>query len=135
MAGWILVSAFLFQYAQLNGRLIPAANNKVAVSGDNQVGTKKTEPLISFNAVVFAIDTLIPIVNFNQKSNWVVEPMNEDTRVWANEATDFAAAVWRVFATIPDRLVAGLMIFNTFFGWFLTTLFAGGVSGLLRRGN
>jgi hypothetical protein len=40
--------------------------------------------------------------------------------------------LWR---TAPDRLPALLFIFNTFFGWLLTTLFAAGASGFLRRGQ
>ena len=33
---------------------------------------------------------------------------------------------------IPERWPGALLMFNTFFGWLMTTLFVAGVSGLIR---
>ena len=60
-----------------------------------------------FRAPVYAVDTLVPIVDLQQKKNWLLKTPN-----WKLES---------------------LLIFNTFFGWLMTTLFAAGVTGLLRR--
>jgi hypothetical protein len=44
-------------------------------------------------------------------------------------------AIGRVLRTFPNQCLAGFLVFNTFFGWLMTTLFAAGVSGLLQAGK
>jgi hypothetical protein len=41
-----------------------------------------SHPRIQFNAAVFAVDTLVPIVDLNQKKNWVVDPLS---RTWGQD--------------------------------------------------
>jgi hypothetical protein len=88
--------------------------------------------LPAFNPLVYSIDTLVPIVDFNQKKSWVLEHtgapsprLTRDASLW-----DAAQDAWHnrpKFASLST-----LIIFNTFFGWVMTTLFAAGVSGLTR---
>jgi hypothetical protein len=127
LAVWAVLSAFVFESAYSGGRIIP--------TGSNVTPPPNSHPRVQFNAAVFAVDTLVPIVDLNQKKNWVVDPLS---RTW-DEGRDLKLGpidswypLWR---TAPDRTAALLVIFNTFFGWLLTTLFAAGVSGFLRRGR
>jgi hypothetical protein len=71
-------------------------------------------PRTAFIAAIYSVDTLVPIVDLNQKKNWRVNlpAHNPPLQAWVLE---------------------GLIVFNTFFGWLMTTLFAAGVSGLLRK--
>jgi hypothetical protein len=91
-------------------------------------------PRIAFNAIIYSIDTLVPIVDLNQKKNWTIASLSSHAREpagffgWRGEMR----SVWR---TLPNRLLGNLLIFNTFFGWLMTTFIAAGVSGLLRIGN
>ncbi|MGO8867403.1 MAG: hypothetical protein ACLQME_12970 [Alphaproteobacteria bacterium] len=106
----------------------------VAVS-DNAEACKPTAPstakCVAFNALVYATDTLVPLVDLNQKKNWgVAAPLT---------STGPASESWwqglvRAWAERPRWGPGLLIIFNSFFGWLMTTLFAAGVTGLVRGG-
>jgi hypothetical protein len=127
---WAAASAALFQSGYDSKQII--------ASKDNQTIPSRSDPAqdarIPFNAIVYAVDTLVPIVDLNQKKNWTVSTLSSfsggpDQRLgWCEE-------VQRVWKTIPNQPLGVLLIFNTFFGWLMTTLFAAGISGLLRTGK
>jgi hypothetical protein len=126
---WAAVSAMVFQSAYDRNLLVASSANQIRQS-NSSVGAY---PRVSFNSSVFAVDSLVPIVDLNQKKNWTVQKLSSaadqptgNGRKW----WELAETVWR---TIPDSGPGVLLIFNTFFGWMLTTLFAAGVSGLLRK--
>jgi hypothetical protein len=88
--------------------------------------------LPAFNPLMYAIDTLVPIVDFNQKKSWVLErtsaPPPQSTK-----GPTIEDAFWDAWHNQPKFFsVSTLIIFNTFFGWMMTTLFAAGVTGLTR---
>jgi hypothetical protein len=114
---WALVSAALFDIAYRSNRIVEAKDNQ-------QIPT--------FNAIIYAIDTLVPIVDFNQRKNWVVEPLGGEAnsvRSTVSHWYDFLLDLWR---DIPLWGAGALVVFNTFFGWLMTTLLAAGVAGLIR---
>jgi hypothetical protein len=83
--------------------------------------------------LIYALDTLIPIVDLNQKKNWVVEPLSLQSSS-ARHKWDWREIPTDLWKDIPPLWSAGaLVFFNTFFGWLMTTLFVAGVSGLVRR--
>lgn len=85
-----------------------------------------------FNSLIFAIDALLPIVDFNQKKDWTVNPISSSgAHDPAGSIGAFKAFCW-VWRQIPERWAPALLIFNTFFGWLMTTLFVAGISGLIR---
>jgi hypothetical protein len=146
LAIWALISATCFEFAYHNNQIVPmkeAATSQHQVASNNQVGqpskqnttgTDKTRP--AFNALIFAVDTLLPIVDLNQKKNWTVDPLSKAS-VRDNRNEDiywFEAVIW-VWRAVPDFVAPALLIFNTFFGWLMTTLFVAGVTGLMRSGN
>ncbi|HKO07574.1 MAG TPA: hypothetical protein VJ487_07645 [Alphaproteobacteria bacterium] len=106
----------------------------VAVS-DNAEACKPTAPstakCVGFNALVYATDTLVPLVDLNQKKNWGVAAPPAPTGA-ASES--WWQGLVRAWAERPRSLPGLLIIFNTFFGWLMTTLFAAGVTGLVRGG-
>ena len=119
-------------------------NQYVPVSSSSSpIQARAPAPRVTFNAFTYAIDTLVPIVDFNQRKNWVVEPLTALTDRYRNKPPqvsgeansvrtylyDFPLDVWR---DIPLWGAGALFVFNTFFGWLMTTLFAAGVTGLLR---
>ena len=113
---WAIVSAVVFHNGYGAEQILP--------SKDNQAGEMSTsklipplvnptpDPPVAFNSIVYAVDTLVPIVDLNQKKNWTISTARAGTSG-----------------------LALLLIFNTFFGWLMTTLFAAGVTGLLRTGE
>jgi hypothetical protein len=130
---WALVSAVLFDMAYQSGRIVPAKDNYNPVSSSSSsIEAAAPKPRVTFNAFTYAIDTLVPIVDFNQRKNWVVEPLSGEAnsvRSTVSHLYDFLSDVWR---DIPLWGAGALFVFNTFFGWLMTTLFAAGVAGLLR---
>jgi hypothetical protein len=152
---WAVVSAVLFQAGYDAGKVIATKDNKV---DDAKVGTPsaandsaktgstpengakaeskqaKQDPPIEFNAILFAIDTLVPIVDLNQKKSWTVAPLSSEARPPVANST-WGDAISRALRTFPNQCLATLLVFNTFFGWLMTTLFAAGVSGLLATGK
>ena len=133
LLAWALLSSVVFELAYSQHRIIPAWHNRRDLTGSAET----TPPHIAFNAVVFALDTLIPLVDLNQKDNWEIEPLSDHMDQQARDPISwYDFATYRtLWLTTPDRIAAILIIYNKFFGWLLTTLFAGGISGVLRGGK
>ena len=99
---WIFVSAWHF-HAEFEGRRLTATHdNQSPVSGTSTASPSPMHPEVQFNCVVYAIDTLVPVVDLNQKKNFV-----------------FKKTSWWV-------------VINSFLGWIISGLLAAGVSGLAR---
>lgn len=124
---WVVVSATIFQTAYDVKEIVPFKEPMAAAPGQ-----KKPPPVPEFNALIFAIDTLLPIVDLNQKKNWMVNPLSRDGVHEPAGPMDAVQALGWVWRQIPDWGSPALLIFNTFFGWLMTTLFVAGVSGLIR---
>jgi uncharacterized protein YjbI with pentapeptide repeats len=122
---WALVSAIFFDLAYYNKRIVPAKDNQ-------QTASVASAPRVTFNALIYALDTLIPIVDLNQKKNWVVEPLSPQSSC-ARHIWDWREILRDLWKDIPLSGAGALLFFNTFFGWLMTTLFVAGVSGLVRR--
>jgi hypothetical protein len=127
------LSTIVFQAAYRHEHIRPTWHNRQ----DLARVAEQTPPVVQFNAVVFALDTLIPLVDLNQKDNWEAEPLSTP------EGSAFRPAIsWyrlgRYYDELlddPTRAAALLVMFNKVFGWLLTTLFAGAFTGVLRGGR
>lgn len=129
---WAFVSAGVFEIAYDKYIIVPATANQ-APSGKPQ---EAANPRIAFNALVYAVDTLVPLVDLNQKRNWVVgSPGPQAPPAPQLAKHGWLQATWRAIHLWPHGLAANLLIVNTFLGWLLTSLFAAGVTGLLRSGK
>jgi hypothetical protein len=128
LVAWILISALIFEKAYFDRTIVPVKPNQDIASYEPNKG------YVSFNPLIFAIDTLVPIVDFGQKKNWVVEPLSDESQAdrRAGPPEDWRKALGRAVNQFPPWGVGRLIVFNALFGWLMTTLFAAGVTGLLR---
>jgi len=137
LLGWTVISAVVFEYAYANGRMVPTYENLEKLSASNE---SSEQPRYGFNPVVYALDTLVPLIDLNQKKNWHVEPllhMGKQAAVLRAEEmrrqpASLLGAVSRLHYSLPNDAVGWLVLFNTFFGWVLTTFLAAGVAGVMR---
>ena len=65
---WAAVSAVLFQKGYDSHQIVPTKENQVV----GEAPFLPQHARIPFNATVYAVDTLIPIVDLNQRKNWTV---------------------------------------------------------------
>ncbi|TFE69351.1 hypothetical protein A7Q09_05520 [Methylacidiphilum sp. Yel] len=98
---WILgsvsTSTFLFQRARRRGLIVPA-------------DPSKNPPHAVFQPLAYALETFIPLLDFEQKKFWVPD------------------------ATKPmERYLRRYLWVYKSLGWILFTLFAAGVSGLVQK--
>lgn len=115
---WAAVSTVIFERAYLKGEITPIQNSEKA----------NVEP--RFNSILFSIDSLVPIVDFNQKKTWNLNmPRRQLDDMGHSKLSSWAK---RLRGELPSTLATWLVVFNTFFGWAMTTLFAASVTGLIR---
>lgn len=122
---WALFSAACFQSAY-NAHKIVALHNTIKIGN-------VTRQVPTFNSLVYALDSLLPIVNLGQKNAWTVEPLSKASARLAHiHPLSLSAAFRSIPQQLPDWGAPFLLMFNTFFGWLMTTLFVVGVTGLMR---
>ena len=126
---WAAVSAVAFQNGYERGQIVASKENQMEGAAPYLPQQARTQ----FNALLHAIDTLVPIVDLTQKRNWSVVAFSSYSSELDRRRTLWQE-VCRVWQTIPNQPLGLLLVFNTFF-WLMTTLFAAGVSGLLRTGK
>ena len=124
---WAVISSFVFSHAYKNKEIVRAESAATA-----SATTRSTVP---FNSLLFAIDTLVPIVDFNQKKQWVVTPASRTELPHLSQQVDhsWTSSLSALTEEFPNTSARLFLVFNTFFGWTMTTLFAASVAGLLRR--
>jgi hypothetical protein len=92
-----------------------------------------------FNALVYSLDTFLPIINLGLKDKWMPDPQLMPRRVavsgtWLADLIGkyFASfARWRFFQS--GRALRGYFWCHLLLGWVLITLFAAGLTGIVRR--
>jgi hypothetical protein len=129
LTAWAVVCSLLFQIA-FDSEHIVSIRERQFVFGVQGAPIPKSAQ-VRFNPVIYAIDTLVPIVDLNQKKNWIVDPLSSHSHEQPNPRASWSDSVRGILDSLP-HLTGGLIVFNTFFGWLMTTLFAAGVTGLLR---
>jgi hypothetical protein len=133
LLAWAIFSAGVFEGAYHDKLIVPTNDNEQAtlpLSGPDS-------HYIPFSALIFAVDSLVPVVDLNQKRNWMVKSFTEEPNITAGAQVPsylFAMTI-RALRYFPTLGPAILIVFNTFFGWLMTTLFAAGITGLLRSGR
>jgi hypothetical protein len=105
LGAWIIISAIYFGYAYDHRLIVPSSDNHIAY-GYTATAPRESAPRdVKFDPVIYATDTLVPLVDLGQKKNF------------------------------RFRKPSYFLVFNSFFGWMMTTFFAAGVSGLLRKNS
>jgi hypothetical protein len=103
---WIAISGALFAYMYRNGH---AMHGPTLMSTHSGQTVRTADPNFKFNGTFYALDTLVPFVDFGQKKNVTVRPL------WS----------WPGF----------LLLLNTIIGYAAAAFFAAGLSGLVRTGK
>jgi hypothetical protein len=127
LALWAIVSAVFFELAYADGKIVPT---KELPQGSALLTARPR-----FNALLYSVDTVLPIVDFNQKKSWTVETIGSAPKPLPTAPISFAESFDQVWYSLPRPGASLLLVINTFFGWLMTTLFAAGISGLLRSGR
>jgi hypothetical protein len=128
LAVWAVISAALFELAYVDGKILPTKDLQQFVSPPYTARPR-------FNALLYAVDTLVPVVDFNQKKSWAVEAIGDPPVALPHQPLSYGESLLQVWHAIPQRGAATLLVVNTFFGWLMTSLFVAGVGGLLRSGR
>lgn len=117
------VASNIFSHAFENGTIIPkntaiAANYLSLLEADfapapyaEFYNTVPSYP--KFNAIAYAVDTLVPFISLGQEEHWVISTSDHS-----------------VFETSPSRWFLWIYIM---LGWVLTAVFAASVTGIVRR--
>ena len=122
---WSMFSTVCFQNAY-NDRRIVALRDTVKTGAT-------TGPAPTFNSFIYALDTLLPIVDLGQKKTWTVEPLSKTgAHATVTRPLSLYGSFYSILQQWPDWGAPLLLILNTFFGWLMTTLFVVGVTGLMR---
>jgi hypothetical protein len=128
---WGLVSAFVFSSAYKAGRILPTDVNLVAEKHEAPGFSLLPEwrglkVHVSFNALIYSYDTLVPLIDFNQKRYWVVQPLHQRWGLYR------AARLFGPISSVPDYSAGLLAVFNPILGWVMTSFLAAGVAKLIR---
>lgn len=132
---WTIISAVFFEYGFANNRIVPTFEN---LEDYREINWKPGHERYEFNPLVYALDTLVPLIDLNQKKNWHVEPLPsqpdkaKSIELEMQQHAPLPTELLRLRYSLPNEPLGWLVLFNTFFGWVLTTFLAAGVTGLLR---
>lgn len=110
MLCFIVLGTILFQIGYINKLIKPSSSVFISRQG------KMDSP--QFQALVYSVDTFIPLLSLNEKSYWLIN---------ANGGAN----------VIPGVRLGGLLriylLVHIIFGWALTTIWVAGFTGLVRR--
>ncbi|MGD0191812.1 MAG: hypothetical protein ABSD74_13820 [Rhizomicrobium sp.] len=140
LAAWALISAATFEYEFHQHEIVPTKDNAQAISDCSrtlEAPAPAADHYVCFNALTFSLETLVPLVDLDQKKNWSVQPMRDDASL-GNGNTDpigWPAAWWRVICQIPDTGAGRLYLLNMFVGAALWAFAVAGLTGLVRASS
>jgi hypothetical protein len=142
--GLVLVSTFIFQYGYETGAIVPSKLNEITppncihgaptpTTGDEAANPAYADKLayVRFNGVLYAAETVLPLTDFGQKKNWIVEPVagfeprgSDSPFPLLNNHDDF----WEA---LSFHLIAVYSVLVTALGYLLSVLFVAGLSGVI----
>ncbi len=115
----ILTGAIIFgaNYPEL----ITATNKEVYATSEDAKKNNVADEYPRFNSVVYSLETFTPLLSLFQKDNW--QPN-------ANRGTEIIK--WRLCTVTTGGLLRGYLWLHIIAGWTLTTLWVGGLTGLVK---
>ena len=135
---WIL-GFILFGAAYEAGAMVPSEKEAFREFMKDGAVPASYEP---FCAPIYAIDTSLPIISFGQRDKWHPVGAGKDIKVPEHgiektfDAVVCQASFTRGWAERTPLLIACFKWLRWIYlatGWFLTTMFVAGVSGLVGR--
>jgi hypothetical protein len=162
----ILVSALVFQFGYYEGAIVPSKSNEGDAPQTTSFHCSKPMPggaiacssdvsktpdampdfdethadaraYVSFNALLFAAETVLPLTDFGQRKNWIVEPVAgyqqdvQDQRLTPSQALQDAFSGHNIWETVSYHFLAFFALLVTAFGSLMTTLFVAGILGVI----
>ena len=119
---FIVLGAFLFHVGHANGLITPTKSEAYDPKGSSTISVNC--PV--FNPVVYSAETFVPFLKL-----FVVESYLPNANL-GQKITIFCPHIYSITAT-TGSLLRGYLWFHIIAGWFLTTLWVGGFTGLIRR--
>lgn len=155
---WFVISAAVFEIAFQTQMIVPAKDNEAqhqsastenaksgtfACPGANPRAQKAAienavaSAPVKFNSLIFALETLVPLVDLDQKKNWTVIRISkgECDDLTLGSPKSYLSALSQPWRLVPDSWPAFFLLMNAFLGWTLGIFTAAGVSGLLRNSS
>ena len=119
---FIVLGAFLFHVGHVNGLITPTKAEAYDIKGSTNISVNY--PV--FNSIVYSAETFVPFLKL-----YVVESYLPNANL-GQKITVFWPHIYSITAT-TGSLLRGYLWFHIIAGWFLTTLWVGGFTGLIRR--
>jgi hypothetical protein len=134
---WLLLSTIVFEHAYYSHEIVPSPDNRATDSNSVHCSDRSQNPLhVCFNAFEFTLETLVPVIDLNQKKSWTVEPLSTySPRSPFAPRQEWVDVLFAWLIQFPNRLASVFLFLNSFFGWALWGFAAAGVTGLLRSGG
>jgi hypothetical protein len=117
----VILGYFLFGHAYSQGLL--STSKFEAVKSTSASNTETTKEYPEFNAFIYSLDLFLPIVDLRQKNYWQPNAKSVDQTL-----TPMLKIQW-------GRVVQYYFWAHILLGWFLSTLWVAGFTGLVRRLN
>ncbi len=117
---WILVFTGLFQLGYSRGLILPTREEAYRTNaGGGRRVISDTYP--AFNSVAYALESFTPFLKFDQTANW---SPNANRRA--------VISLYKFSFSLTGSLLRVLLWLYIVVGWILTTLWVGGLAGLIR---
>ena len=122
MALFILLGTILFNISFSSDLMTATSESAYLKNIDGSVTRNVKTNYPKFNSLVYSIDTFVPLVNFHQQSFWLPD---------ANRGSELFN--YGFISLKSGGLLRIYLWFHISFGWLLVSLFAAGLSGLVRK--
>ena len=117
--GFIILGTFIFWIGRRYNLILPSEEKDC---GFDPVGTPHiNENYPSFSIFVYSLEMFVPLVKLGMDDKW---------RPYANRRA--IIHVFKIKMTIPGWLLRGYLWIHSSAGWVLTTLWVGGLTGLVK---
>jgi len=136
IAAFVLVGFAIFGAAYQAGAIVPTDHDAY----ESFVQSKPIPYYESFCAIVYSFDTFVPIIDLSQRSKW--KPVDSSMEVLAKVPAAGASNLGGFLCQAaplsdcwspPIWLVRLFRLIDIVAGWFFTSLFVAGISGLVRN--
>ncbi len=136
IAAFVLVGFAIFGAAYQAGAIVPTDHDAY----ESFVQSKPIPYYESFCAIVYSFDTFVPIIDLGQRSKW--KPVDSSSEMLAKVPAAGGgnlgcflcqAAPLADWWSPPIWLVRLFRLVDIVAGWFFTSLFVAGISGLVRN--
>jgi hypothetical protein len=121
----VVIGSSIYWVAYNTGSIVPTQKESYAFFETHCYPSNEYE---RFHAVPYSLENSFPLVKLGVQDKWATAP---EARVPACSSTDVTSPALRVIS--EPRFLRWFRWTQICLGWVLTTLFVGGVTGILRK--